>query len=242
MELFILLLVVIGVHWFEYNRSIQEYTISQVPVTELASVMGEKTPIMFEIGALPWRPEVLTKSSVLVDGLSTTKWLETTNPIQNNEELAMDLEMTTGLSELDSARRLWWLPGMFNTKVDYFKHEVLGLSWVTAEREWIGCSAGEPLLIWLVHSRYRQYLPVTVDDPWNLTIENAPYIGRVQYIEVRVQPGWTLGIPTHWGYAIQCKEPSWSWTSEQHSVLSLAINIVGAMILKKIEDYEDLNQ
>jgi hypothetical protein len=230
MELLILLVVVIAVHWFEYNQGIQEYTVSQVPANEVASVIGDKTPIMFEVGALPWRPEIAAKAAWTVNDGPVSTWLKTTDPIQNNEELATELELTKGLSEIDQARRFWWLPGLYNASVDCLKNEIVGLSWITAEREWIGCSSGEPLLIWLVHSRYRQYLPDIVSDPWTLTVDTAPYIGRVQYIEVRIQPGWTLGLPANWGYAISTTGTSWIWNAEQHSALSLGITQAPAII------------
>jgi hypothetical protein len=230
MELLILVVVIIAVHWFEYNQAIQEYTVSQVPANEVASVIADKTPIMFDVGALPWRPEIASKAAWTVNGGSVMDWLKEKGSIDNNEELAKEMELTKGLSEIDQARRFWWLPGLYNTSVEYLQNEVVALTWVTAEREWIGCSAGEPLLVWLTHSRYRPYLPESVTDPWDLTVENAPYIGRVQYIEVRIQPGWALGIPAHWGYAVRCSAPSWSWTTEQHSLLSLGITQTPAII------------
>ncbi len=240
MELLILLVVVVAVHWFEYNQTIKEYTVSQVPVSEVSTVIGDKTPIMFEVGALPWRPELATKASWTINQAPVSSWLKNPESIQNNEELAAELELNKGLSEIDQARRFWWLPGLYNSSVDYLHDEVTALSWVSAEREWIGCSSGEPLLVWLTHSRYRQYLPEYVTDPWSLTVDTAPYIGRVQYIEVRIQPGWAFGIPAHWGYSIRCSAPSWSWSTEQHSLLSLAITQTPAVLTELYSMY--LNQ
>ena len=197
--------ILVLVHWFEYRRSIQEYSVTQVPIDELAGVMSEKTPIMVDIGPLPWRPEI-----------AQTAW-----PIEDNEALAAQIELSKGLADLDSARSLWWLPGLFHPSVDILKDEVEGLTWVTAERQWIGCTSGS-LTVWLVHSRYHRYLPEEATDPWTLTVAEAPYIGRVQFIEVVIKPGWALGLPSHWGYAIKAEE-AWSWTAEQHSLFSLAV-------------------
>jgi hypothetical protein len=196
----IFLAVLVGVHWFEYNRAIKEYTFAQPTKiddhSELRSILSEKTPLVIEIGPLPWHAD-----------------LDET-----------DVDITTGLLDLDESRAMWWLPGLYNTSVSVLEPEkVVGLQWVSAERTWVGCSAGEPLLIWLVHSRYRRYLPEEDPpvNPWILTSANAPYISRVQFIEVVVKPGWAIGLPAHWGFACSTdKGSSWMWTANQHSGLS----------------------
>ena len=208
--------ILVLVHWFDYQRSIQEYSVTQVPISELAGVMAEKTPIMVDMDLLPWRPEIAKDAS-------WGKHISETTPIEDSQGLAHVIELTTGLSDIDSARCLWWLPGVFNPSVDIMNNEVEDLSWVTAERQWIGCTSGSPLTIWLVHSRYRRFLPEQVANPWSLTVTEAPYIGRVQYIEVLVKPGWCLSLPTHWGFSIRSDKISWVWTAEQHSLFSLAI-------------------
>ena len=245
-ELLILLAVIIGVHWYEYQSSIQEYTFAQ-PATldkheELRSLLSEKTPIAVEIGSLPWRPELATKASWTVAtkteraelDMSVSQWLSSSPrpPISNAEELATEMELTTGLADIEAGKAWWWLPGLWDTKVEILgsqSKQWQGLSWTTAERTWIGCSHGSPLTLWLVHSRYRKYLPTSLggpDDeekpvnPWTLTVADAPWIGRVQYIEVVVKPGWCIGLPASWGYAVRTGEESWIWTSKQHSALS----------------------
>jgi hypothetical protein len=216
--------ILILVHWFDYRRSIQEYSVTQVPIDELAGVIHEKTPVMVEMGLLPWRPEIAKNAS----------WSQNLDkPIEDNESLAAQMELSKGLVDLDSARSLWWIPGIFNPSVDIMNREVEGLTWVTAERQWIGCTSGAPLTVWLVHSRYRRFLPEEATDPWTLTVTDAPYIGRVQYIEVLIKPGWCLGLPSHWGYAVKSDESSWSWTAEQHSLFSLAVTQTPA-VLKNI--------
>ena len=238
MEWWVVLLlpiVVLIVHWFDYSRSIQEYTFAQ-PEAGLGSIMTEKTPVVFEVGALPWRPEIAAKSPWTVEtGDGNVVSMSTIDPlnagIENNEDLANQMELAKGLAEIDEARPLWWLPGLFATSVDILQErEVTALSWVTAERQWIGCSSGGPLLIWLAHSRYRRFLPESVTDPWVLTVETAPYIGRVQYIEIRIQPGWAIGIPAHWGYSIRADTLTWSWSTEQHSIVSLGITRSPAVV------------
>jgi hypothetical protein len=221
--LLIFLGIIVLVHWFEYRRSIQEYSVTQVPTTEIASVMSEKTPIMVDIGPLPWRPEIAQTASY---------------PIEDNEGLAAQIDLAKGLIDLDSARSLWWLPGVFYPSVDIMKHEVAGLTWVTAERQWIGCTSGS-LIIWLVHSRYRQFLPSSVVDPWTLTVAEAPYIGRVQFIEVVIKPGWALGLPSHWGYAVKAEE-AWSWTAEQHSIVSLGVTQMPGVLMDLKSKVQDL--
>jgi len=241
-ELLILLLVVAGVHWWEYRNSVQEYTFAQ-PATlerhdELSSVLQEKTPIAVEIGALPWRPEVADKATwsvaVETDGsvieMPVNQWL-TTGPktISNNEALATEMELTTGLADIDAGRPWWWLPDLRDCQVDILGPEdVIGLSWITAERHWIGCSFGsEPLTLWLVHSRYRRFLPSGSNiNPWALTVAEAPWIGRVQYIEVTVKPGWCIGLPAHWGVAIRTSGESWMWSANQHSAASLCVSLL----------------
>jgi hypothetical protein len=238
-ELLILILVVVGVHWWEYRNSVQEYTFAQ-PATldrhdELSTVLQEKTPIAVEIGALPWRPEVASKAAWTVavesDGsvldLPVSQWLESRadTEIANKEGLAAEMELTTGLADLDQGRPWWWLSDLRDCQVDILAPgQVLGLSWVTAERHWIGCSHGEPLTLWLVHSRYRRFLPTGSDvNPWTLTVADAPWIGRVQYIEVTVKPGWCIGLPAHWGFAAKTAQESWIWSADQHSLLSFGL-------------------
>lgn len=243
------LAVVLAVHWFEYRNSVQEYTFAQPMAIdrhdELRTVLSEKTPIVVEIGALPWRPEVAAKSVWVVnDSIPVNLWLEDKQPIQNCNDLAEQMDFTTGLSDLDAARAWWWLPGIYNASVDVLQAgETVGFSWVGAERQWIGCSHGGPLLLWLVHSRYNRYLPAAGAndppvDPWGLTVATAPWIGRVQYIEVRVQPGWCIGLPAHWGYAIKNEgtEVAWWWKGDQHSCLSLGLHKLNN---PPVEEHED---
>jgi len=228
----LILLVIIGlVHWFDYSREVQEYIFTQsARLEDIQTVLPEKTPIVIEIGELPWRPEM----AKIMDWSVTTD--NGVQPIQNwlsnpkRESASMDTELVTsiglenGLSDINDARSMWWIPGLQNMAVDVLKpHEVIGLSWIIAERQWIGCSSGL-LTLWLVHSRYKRYLPVN-KDPWTLTKETAPYISRVQYIEVVLKPGWCIGIPAHWGYSIRNDSTDgWVWTAEQHSPISLVLN------------------
>lgn len=231
--------VIAAVHWWEYRSTVQEYTFAQPASLEKADqlrpVLGEKTPIMVEIGPLPWRPEVANKSAWVIetaDGVTESigTWLETQEgrpALANQSAIADQIALSTGLADFDAARAWWWLPGLYNTSVDILPAGgVVGLSWVGAERQWIGCTSGSPLTVWLVHSRYRRFLPAAIAsapiDPWSLTVAETPWIGRVQYIEVRIRPGWCLGLPAHWGWALRTEEPaeSWWWLAEQHSPLS----------------------
>jgi len=134
-------------------------------------------------------------------------------------------EFTTGLSDIADARALWWLPGLWNVQRQQQGPGLLsGLEWVAAERQWIGCSSGAPLKIWLVHSRYRRFLEsADGSDPWTLTKEHAPWISRVQCIEAIIKPGWAYGIPTHWGIAVKNEGQTDLWRAQQHSALSWAL-------------------
>lgn len=231
--------VVAAVHWWEYQNSVQEYTFAQPlglgGTTDLRAVVAEKTPVTVEIGALPWRPEIVEKApwTVITNegvAVSVGAWnTETPRPaLSNQSELAQQADLTVGLTDLEAGRAWWWLPGIHDARVDVLPAGgVVGLSWISAERQWIGCSSGSPLTVWLVHSRYRRFLPPVVTgappiDPWALTVAEAPWIGRVQYIEVRIRPGWCLGLPAHWGWALRTEEPaeSWWWIAAQHSALS----------------------
>lgn len=245
----LLLAVVLAVHWFDYSRAVTEYTFAQ-PVTadNLRSVLSEKTPVVVEIGAIPWRPEIAANASWIVraeedgvradeaqpEGQKMSEWLKGSGrTIHNNRALAEEMELATGLTDIDEGRSIWWLPGLYDVSVDILgADEVVGLSWVSAERQWIGCSSGGPLLVWLVHSRYRRYLPSPdAVNPWNLTPAEAPYIGRVQYIEVRIKPGWALGLPAHWGWALKNEGPeAWMWEATQQSGLSWCLNQLPSVV------------
>jgi hypothetical protein len=169
------LLVLLGLNWWDYSTTVQEYTIAQPKHgDEVVAIIGDKTPIVVEI------------------------------PVAKD-----DVEV--GLADLESARRWWWLPilSCYEAKS--------GLAWVSGEREWVGSIDGEKT-VWLVHPRYRRFLPEEPVDPWALTKETTPYIGRVQYIEVLLKPGWCLGVPAHWGYAMRGTGDS--WRAEQHSAVS----------------------
>lgn len=251
----LLLGVVAAVHWFDYQRSVQEYTIAQPATLEdVRGVIGDKTPVVVEIGALPWRPEVAEASawSVAVAGgggaedgavlnMPVSTWIKTPASerpaIANGATLAEEMGLTTGLAELDESRAFWWMPGLQDPAVGILESgRVTGLTWVGAERRWFGCSGGAPVVLWLVHSRYRRYLPEgegsgsgeTGVDPWSLTVAEAPWIGRVQFVEVRVRPGWCLGVPAHWGYAVRGEGEgvSWWWSADQHSPLSRLLTSV----------------
>ena len=236
-ELLVLLAVVAAVHWWEYRSSVQAYTFAQ-PATlerhgELSTVLQEKTPIAVEIGALPWRPQVAEKASwtvtVVSDGaemdMPVSQWLGGRSPLANQTALATEMELANGLADIDAGRPWWWLPEMRDVHVDILSDgQVLGLAWVASERHWVGCSHGEPLTIWLVHSRYRRFLPSScLVNPWTLTVTEAPWIGRVQYIEVTVKPGWCIGLPAHWGFAVKATGESWMWSADQHSLMSFGL-------------------
>jgi len=203
MEWWVVLLlpiIVLIVHWFDYSRSIQEYTFAQ-PEAGLGSIITEKTPVVFEVGALPWRPEISAKSPWKVEtGDGNVVSISTIDPInagiENNGDLANQMELAKGLAEIDEARPLWWLPGLFATSVDILQErEVTALSWVTAERQWIGCSSGGPMLIWLAHSRYRRFLPESVMDPWALYSISRYAFNRAGQLEYR-PTGVIRSVPT----------------------------------------------
>lgn len=226
--LLLLIAVIVGVQWWEYQNSVKEYTFAQPSgVGGLGAVITEKTPVAVEIGALPWRPEVAEKAAWGAAGDTVT---------------AEQIELTTGLSELADARAWWWLPGLYSPVIGKLsKGQVIGLSWVNAERQWIGCSHGGPMTVWLVHSRYRRFLPLpedTATDPWALTVAEAPWIGRVQYVEVAIKPGWCLGIPAHWGYAVRAEDTAWWWRVDQHSALSWAVSM-GPHLLSDSSDEDE---
>jgi hypothetical protein len=241
--LFLLLVAAFALHAYEYYHSIQEYNFTQPPKLD-SSVLQEKTPVVFEIGVLPWRPALAQDSWTVATeegmGMSLVEWWgQAEKPaIANGEELAANMELATGVAELNDARPWWWLPGLSGVSVDYLiPGSIQGLQWVSAERQWVGCSAGDPVTVWLVHSRYRRFLPVGSDkvDPWSITVSDNPWIGRVQYIEVRIKPGWCLGVPSHWGFAVRpevagplagstSKAGSAIWNASQHSVLSWCLS------------------
>jgi hypothetical protein len=231
--LFLLFGVIAAIHAYEYNNSVSAYNFTQPPKLDSA-VMNEKTPIVLEIGVLPWRPGPPGSWTVITeDGISmssTEFWkLENKMAIGNGEELAVEMGLATGLAELNDARPWWWLSGLSDVAVEYLvPGRVKGFQWITAERQWVGCSAGDPITVWLVHSRYRRFLPDAGVDPWTITVADNPWIGRVQYIEVRIKPGWCLGVPAHWGFAVRpevvgseaAKSGSAIWSAAQHSALS----------------------
>jgi len=279
--LVVFLAVIIAVHWWEYGTTKQEYIFAQ-PATldhhdELSTVLQEKTPIAVEIGSLPWRPEVASKANWKVCWAATenvegsmpmSQWLTDREAnieksvITNNESLAEEMALTTGLSDLDAGRPWWWLPGLRHAQVDVLEPgQTLGLTWITAERHWIGCSHGEPVTIWLVHSRYRRFLPVgtpsTPVNPWTLTVAEAQWIGRVQYIEVTVKPGWCIGLPAHWGFAARlalastgpmgqapdgAANASWIWSADQHSLFSLGLELAAKKIRSATTEVQEAVQ
>ena len=220
----VLFIVIAAVHIWDYKTEIQEYSFAQ-PATidkhdEISRLLQEKIPLAVEVGPLPFRPEITDKSY-----LSSL----------NGEELAAELELTTGLVDIDAGRPWWWAPQLRNCSVEILgSDKCLPLKWVTAERSWIGCSSGAPLSVWLVHGRYRKYLPTEKQEinPWTATVSELPWWGRVQFVEVTVKPGWSLSIPAHWGFAARPEPPpspdtaeqlpSWIWTANQHSLVSLA--------------------
>lgn len=237
--LLLLIVVIVGVHWWEWSRTTQEYTLAKITVgqEDVREVMAEKIPVALEIGPLPWRPDVAAVSTWMATvrtgddagemDMPITEWVKTRPALENQGELAAQMELAAGLADLDAGRGWWWLPGARDCVVDVMKPgSVLGFQWTSAERQWIGCSHGGPLTLWLVHSKYRRYIPDPTKaddpiDPWKLTVAEAPWIGRVQFIEVIVKPGWCFGLPAGWGYAVRCgEEEAWWWSAAQHSALS----------------------
>lgn len=253
LELAILVGIIVFVHWWEYRSSIQEYVFAQ-PATlerhaELCGLIKEKLPSAVEVESLPWRPAIAEKASWSVqtpDGIiPASEWTTSIKPILNGGVLASEMDIQMGLADIDAARPWWWMPGIHDIRVDILNsNEVMNLSWVSAERRWIGCSFGTPVTVWLVHSRYRSFLPSPSSsnpiNPWTLTVAEAPWIGRVQFVEVLVKPGWCLGIPAHWGFAGKTgveveveveadsnssnSSNSWIWTADQHSLCSFVLS------------------
>jgi hypothetical protein len=248
----LLLGVVAAVHWFDYRRCVEEYTFAQPGAVGdvTAALLNDKTPIVVEVGQLPWRPEVADVASWVVEveggtqlpvsawrrgGIDVSAGGSSAGEITNGTALAGEMGLLTGLGEFDGARPLWWIPGFSGAEVGILApNETLGLSWISAERRWIGCSAGAPIVLWLAHTRYRRFLPEGGEgpvDPWRLTVAEAPWIGRVQFVEVRVRPGWCVGLPAHWGYAVRTEasgaaDASWWWSADQHSPLSWALESI----------------
>jgi hypothetical protein len=221
--LLVFIAVLIVIQAWEYLSDVQEYRFAQ-PATlerhdELSRLLQEKIPLAVEVGALPWRPEIAEASSWKV-------FADTDGSIQNPEELATEIELTTGLSDLNAGRPWWWVPELRTCRVNRLNASVIQpLTWVTAERTWVGCSSGAPVTVWLVHGRYRRFLKSASSiNPWTVTVSELPWWGRVQFVEVTVKPGWCLGIPAHWGFATQSTETSWIWTGDQHSMASLFIS------------------
>ena len=243
--LFLVLGIVAAIHAYDYYSPVQEYNFTQPPKLD-STVLKEKTPVVLEIGVLPWRPGLAQDSWTVVtdDGTAIPVadwWDQEKKPvIANGGELATEMGLVTGLAELNDARPWWWLPGLSDVSVDYLgPGSVQGFQWVSEERHWIGCSAGAPVTVWLVHSRYRRFLASSGgEDPWSITVAANPWIGRVQYIEVRIKPGWCLGIPSHWGFAVRPEEAgseqkeakestsgSAIWNASQHSALSWCLSM-----------------
>lgn len=247
--LLLLIAVIVAVHAWDYESDVKEYSFAQ-PATldrhdELSRLLQEKIPIAVEVGALPWRPVIVEKSELQIEtgeGVKTAaEFVKATSPVENQEELATEMEITTGLEDLNVGRPWWWLPSIRDCRVDVLSAKVKPLTWVTAEREWIGCSSGGPVTVWLVHSAYRKFLgssSASSLDPWTATVAEVPWWGRVKFVEVTVKPGWCLGVPAHWGFAarvdgtISANEPAWIWTGTQHSLASQAIS----NIFKKKEE------
>ena len=246
--LFLVLGIVAAIHAYDYYSSVQEYNFTQPPKLD-SELIREKTPIVLEIGVLPWRPGIVQDSwtVTLEDGytMSAAEWwsLKEKPAIMNGDELAEKMGLVTGLAEINEARPWWWPPGLSEVSVNYLMPgSFQGFQWIGAERHWIGCSAGAPVTVWLVHSRYRRFLASAGGvDPWSITVADNPWIGRVQYIEVRIKPGWCLGIPCHWGFAVRPEEVrpeevrpeagpevktdgSAIWNASQHSVLSWCLS------------------
>jgi hypothetical protein len=233
--LLLLIAVIVAVHAWEYESDVREYSFAQ-PATmdrhdELSRLLQEKIPIAVEVGALPWRPVIVEKAGFQIEteegSQSPADFVKAISPVENQEELATEMVLTTGLEDLNAGRPWWWLPSIRDCRVDILSTKVKPLTWTTAEREWIGCSHGGPVTVWLVHSAYRKYLgPSTSSlDPWSATVAEVPWWGRVKFVEVTVKPGWCLGIPAHWGFAARCSdEPAWIWMGDQHSLASLAIS------------------
>jgi len=230
----LLFAVIVAVHAWEYESDVKEYSFAQ-PATldrhdELSRLLQEKIPIAVEVGALPWRPAIAEKAGWNIDVDEKDE--------ERQEALAHEMELTTGLEDLNAGRPWWWLPEIRNCRVNILSSTastaIKPLSWVTAERAWIGCSHGGPVTVWLVHSAYRKFLGATGAgsaplDPWTATVAEVPWWGRVKFVEVTVKPGWCLGIPAHWGYAARCQSESeeskaWIWTGEQHSLVSQAVS------------------
>lgn len=197
--------LVLLAHVWNYERPVNAYTFARPNgLSGLnAGVLREKTPVAVEVGSLG-------------SGLGTGTGSE------------LQVDFTPGLAELGDARPWWWLPGLWGAASGSLTGDgdCIGLSWVTAERQWIGCplTSTSPLSIWLVHSKYRRYLSdVEGMNPWTLTDSDVPLLSRVQFVEVVVRPGWALGIPAHWGWAARAQQPSTTpwWRVDQHSAVSL---------------------
>ena len=235
----LLIAVVMAVHAWDYRTDVQEYSFAQ-PATldrhdDLSRLLQEKIPLAVEIGPLPWRPEIAEKAMgwrvVTVDNsvVSAAEWMTATGPLQNQEGLAEQIELTTGLADLDAGRPWWWLPELRECRVDLLQNNaIIPLTWVTAERQWIGCTSGGPVTVWLAHGRYRRFINGAIN-PWTATVAEVPWWGRVQFVEVTVKPGWCLGVPAHWGFAVSAgASNAWIWMAAQHSLASLSFSRMSA--------------
>jgi hypothetical protein len=249
LELLFLALLVFGICILAYRGAVHEFQILQKeysPDVEWSELLGEQLPIVIRNLPRSWlgawtqqktehKTWLLTVRDSAGKKFRTTwnHWLRTPNrPTPLNTDEICDVSKLKGNLQnwyTDGFRRWSWLP-MAHPQPTILSNEVQGVEKTSAEYTAIVSTDGRPLEVWLAHEGA---IPASVSDelltknPWIQTTQDIPWIGEVNYIEIKLRPGNALVIPRHWYYAVRQEEgagDSWFWKADFHTPVSRIVS------------------
>lgn len=227
---------------FFYRQAVEEFRILQTDSLEKAMpLLAERSPIVVLPAPQPtplWTHQDIqqrpTLGSRVLQGLPLSQALKMeTFPLQHS--LAEDLATQVGLpiwiqqTLLPAFRQSsWWTPILTN------RTEVMigaqGLRQTYAYCTALFATDGA-LAVSLLNESSNAYLPIM----WKgkrlrqMTRDDAPLLGQIQYVDVIVRPGSMLLLPPHWKVCWETHEKGPSvlavWTEFHHPVSKFAYKV-----------------
>ena len=206
-----------------YRQAIDQYNILQIEssqLNELPKLLSERTPlVLHDIG----QPKLFTPET-----LKTNTRLQQF-PVSNQQTLGKYIEKPAAQSNLtkkaslllakESGLAVWgehtWFPKFFQYPVLQHIHfmtaEALigeqGLRKTTGIVTMLYPTSGS-LEITLLTEQQEKCLPSIWRGkfPELFTIQDTPLAGEIKYITIKLRPGNSLCIPTHWYYSVRAAE------------------------------------
>jgi hypothetical protein len=257
LELLLCVVVLIGMFVLFYKGAVHEFHILQhdwSDDTNWVTLLSERAPLVIRdippelvggwtrraVGRRAW-PLLLSNDQGRVR-MPCSEWMQTPlaqiegRTIENGERVATSAGLPDIVQDWRRAGlyRWMWLPTSTCAVILLPPTETacMPLQKVRSDCQWIVCTDGAPLRLWLAHEgSIPSDMAVEGQNPWTLTAEQVPWIVDVKFMEMRLRPGCAVLLPTHWWVAAKPELPivsdaptvgdgSWGWMADLDTPIS----------------------